>query len=197
MQSTIKFPGFDKLFKIGSPQVRGEFTARLGLDRKLEFQYLRGEIGVVPTPIAASWAIGGRAPGDIVWTDRSLLIVSDRVVEVLNDNKLTGWSTYPVTLTNRDDEILNGYCGLAITGRCGEIDNSRCQIVPKQYPAGEFPVYRGIYFDESTWDGSDIFCFSGGGARKCVTERFRAAVEEAGLRDIDFEALSCVDRMQL
>ncbi len=47
--------------------------------------------------------------------------------------------------------------GLAITGRCDAVDITRSSVVVREHPAGWFPVFRGMFFDLDSWDGSDLF----------------------------------------
>jgi hypothetical protein len=82
------------------------------------------------------------------------MIVSDRVLDVLRDIGALGWSTYEVELIGRKDEPITGYQGLFVHGRCGGIDNSRSVEIPKEYPAGVFSVWKGLYFEPSSWDGT-------------------------------------------
>lgn len=116
----------------------------------------------------------GRQVVDVLWTGRALLFcVSSRVIELLSEHGITGWSTFPVEVYDRQGGPLPGYHGFAITGPVCRRDKSRSQIVAKPPPVPEGEgreVYRGLYFDESQWDGSDFFWVDRSGGR-VVTER--------------------------
>ena len=117
-------------------------------------------------PITIPHAMGGKIPGDIIWTTYPPIspIVSDKVIRILNNEGFTGWSTYPVNVYYKSGEIVPGYQGLSITGRCGQIDwsKSRKEPRPPRVPKGKpFEVYIGMFFEPSTWEGSEIFCPEG------------------------------------
>jgi hypothetical protein len=100
----------------------------------------------------------GRKPLDYVGaTFATIRLVSQRLLDLLNREGFTGWSSYPVRLYGKDDEPPPGYAGLAIRGRSGPIDVSRSVAGEKVGPGGSVPIWRGLYFDPATWDGSDIF----------------------------------------
>lgn len=85
------------------------------------------------------------------------MIVSARVLQILREHGFTGWSTYPVTVFDKQGSALEGYAGLAITGRCGPVDIARSSIVLREYPGGWFPMFLGRFFDLDSWDSSDLF----------------------------------------
>jgi hypothetical protein len=103
----------------------------------------------------------GRHATDFLWSGLPPLIcVSARLVELLTVNQVTGCSTYPVEVHEREGSLLPGYAGLAVTGGQCERDTSRSVMVdkPPPTPAGTgYQVYRGLYFHKAQWDGSDLF----------------------------------------
>jgi len=105
-------------------------------------------------------AMGGRSM-DILWSRLTpLLVVSDRIVKLFKDNKITGWNTYPVKVHDHEGKLLKGYHGFVVTGRTGKVDIKPSEIITKPTPAPKgrpYKVYKGIYFDASKWDGSDVF----------------------------------------
>ena len=86
--------------------------------------------------------------------------VSDEVIELLLKNNITGWKTYPVEVYTQEDELIRGFNGFTITGRCGAVKPSLCEevVIPPTYKGGpSVPGYKGDPLDLDTWDGSDIF----------------------------------------
>jgi len=138
----------------------------------------------------------GGSPDDFLWAGLTPLVcISQRVVDLLEENQFTGWSTYPVEVYDRHGEKLPGYHGLAITGSAGREDLSRSQIItkPARTPTSKpYDVYRGLYFDESKWDGSDIFCILGT-STKVVTQSVQAAFVRAKVNNVRFERLTEVE----
>jgi hypothetical protein len=83
--------------------------------------------------------------------------VSDRVIGVLE--RFTGWTTFPVELHGKGGEVIPGYHGLAVTGRCGPLDRKTGRRMWRDRPSERIGETRFLYwFDPLSWDGSDIFC---------------------------------------
>lgn len=124
-----------------------------------------------------------------------LVLVSNRVVEVLG--AFTGWTTYPVEVYGKRGESIPGYHGLAVTGRCGPIDDSQSRLViePPPVPQGRpRKKWVGLYFDPKTWDGSDLFLPESGGGT-FVTEGVRTAMESAHISNVRFTRLTEAENM--
>jgi hypothetical protein len=106
---------------------------------------------------------------------------------------------YPVGLEADDGTEVAGYSGLVVSGRYGAIDNTRSVQVEKVVvgnPKGHAPVWKGLYFDEKSWDGSDIFRPSGTGYI-FVTEKVRAALDRAKVTNLTCTALADFERPML
>ena len=115
--------------------------------------------------------------------------MSERVVNLFREQRFTGWATYPVDVYSTATSLTPDYYGLAITGRCHEADWSESQRVLKEYPAGYFPVWRGLHI--SGWDGSDLFMSNNGGeGHKFVTDRVRVALEQANISNVEIQSTS-------
>lgn len=144
-------------------------------------------------PVRLKAYAGGQAT-DFLWADYiPLVCISCRTVELLEEHHFTGWATYPVVVYGRKGEPIEGYYGFAITGRAGDYDRSRSQIVtkPPPVPGGQArKVYKGLYFDESQWDGSDIFLVGG---KNVVTRAVREAFKRAKITNVRFTPLTEVE----
>lgn len=117
--------------------------------------------------------MGRPKPSDFVFTTLgTLYLVSPRVLSLFAEIKASGWRQYPVSLRDKLDAVVAGYAGLAVTGRCGPALSSRSMRVEMTMPGGVFPIWKGMYFDEASWDGSDVFTFPGT-AMVVVVERVR------------------------
>jgi len=147
-------------------------------------------------PIVVKWFMGG-APKDVIWTGHAVpVIVSDRFIEILRREKFTGWSTYPVKVYGKDCKEIPGYHGLAITGRAGPIDESKSEIVVRDPIApGGRPLIRrkGLYFDPTTWDGSDLFlCGKWGGI--FIRGNVKRTLERAKVRNVSYAVTTEVEQ---
>lgn len=156
-QSTSRpFPGFERFYSMnGGCGVH--FHTEMEGTREEVHEHLRGTR--VPTvPVRCEWFMGRRKPADFIFTSwANPMVVSDRVVALLRDSRLTGWSTYPVEVIGKDKTVISGYQGLAIVGRCASPNPELSRPRENVYPGGVFTDWYGFYFDESSWDGSDLF----------------------------------------
>jgi hypothetical protein len=188
------FPGFSSVYALGehggSRAFRGKIPLSLVGDA---LDITRAEKS--SAPVEVRWAMRGESPKDFVRTTSVWpILVSERVVGILRDSGLTGWQTYPIELFGKVGERIPGYHGLAVSGRCGPIDDDLSVKFPKIMPGGVFPYWRGLYFDPTTWDGSDLFMPSGSGWI-FVVEAVRRAFAKANVTNVVFTALSDVERI--
>jgi hypothetical protein len=151
---------------------------------------LRGE-WVPEATLNVHWAMGRPNPEDVTGgRSIGLFYLSPEVQELLVANGLTGWSTYPIALHNKAGEICPGYAGLSITGRCGPIDEQGGRVMPGQKPGIKYVLRMGLYFDATTWDGSDFFCPEGRNAYMFATERVKRLFEQNAIKRFKFTPLA-------
>ena len=88
-----------------------------------------------------------------------LLLISEKMKDVLEQNNLTGWKTFPVQVFDKKGNEIKGYYGFSVIGKCGPIDYTKCEIVEKRLvPTGPISkFFKGRYIGLETWDGSDFF----------------------------------------
>ena len=136
-------------------------------------------------------AAQGLEAADFLWTQLvTPVCVSQRVVQILNENQVTGWSTYPVEVFDQVGKLHASYHGLAVTGAVCEADYSRSVVVTKPPPAPRgrsYYVYKGLYFDEDQWDGSDMFWV---GRVRVVVEKVKKVFEQNEVDNVRFTSLS-------
>lgn len=133
----------------------------------------------------------GMEATDFLWTQLVIPVcVSDRVVRILGENEVTGWSTYPVEVFDQEGRLLVGCNGLAVTGAVCEADYSRSSVISKPPPTprgSSYDVYRGLYFDVDQWDGSDMFWV---GRVRVVVERVMKIFEQNDVSNVCFTQLT-------
>lgn len=152
--------------------------------------YLRGESR--PEVTLRVRRGSGHKLHDWIWTSSPwAILISDRVVDLLRHARFTGWDTYPVELTDPEFGRVAGFSGLVITGRCGEIDFSRSNIVQIEMPSGPWPHYQGLFFGPTTWDGSDLF-MPPIRAYRFATRRVGEALAAQGISNVRLERASDV-----
>ena len=108
-------------------------------------------------------------------------LISDHVVEVLRQNNLTGWSTYPIVLLDKKGNAIGGYHGFTVTGRAGGV----IELVPENEIVFE-QRYKYQQWELSSWDGSDFAHIKGRYETIC-TERVRIAIKNAGIKGLRFD----------
>ena len=112
------------------------------------------------------------------------------------ERAFSGWATYPVEL-EEDGVDADAYHGLAVHGRCGDIENSMTpkKMLPPPVPEGDaVPGRRGLLFEHGSWAGSDLFCPSEGTAI-FVTRNVRDALISAKVKNLHFERATDVERI--
>jgi hypothetical protein len=115
---------------------------------------------------------------------------------LLKNERVTGWRTYPVEVTDRQGAVIPAYRGFAVTGRCGPFDSSKSQMIikPPPVPRGRpAPYRRGLYFDPTTWDGSDVFCSENGWLFVVVTQRVQELFRRHKVTNVRFQRLVDVE----
>ena len=189
MKSTSReFPGFSHIYLSGETRAAA-FRVSLDLKGDQNFALTRGEYRP-DEPLVCVRYMGKKVPSDVIWTGWAVLqLFSDRVVEILRQHGFTGWSTYPVEVRGKDGEVFPGYHGMAFPGRCGPIDKSRSPLVREPEPDDAFAQHKGMYFDQDTWDGSDLFMSSDGTGFVFITEAVKRAFEKAKVKNISFTPL--------
>lgn len=185
---------FSRLFNMSNSFVRGALHVQAGVDLD-DIAIFCGDERP-EKPIIFRHESGGK-PRDLISTTYvTLKLYSDRVIEILKDHGFSGWKTYPVEVYGKKGVRIDGYHGLAVTGRCGEIDWSRGRKErrPAPVPGGSaYDVWIGMYFDPETWDGSDLFVPEG---MTCtiVTEAVKDALTAAKVSNISMRPLTQFER---
>lgn len=163
MTSTSNSLDYSKLYAFYDPLASHPFRMRIrkGIARPTAEQMRQLAFGEFKpeVPLQFDAYQGGQAT-DVLWsTSLWPFFVSDRTLKLLSEHEISGWTTYPVELFDRQGAPIPGYHGFAVTGPVCALDRSRSEIIdkPPPVPGGRgYQVYRGLYFDESQWDGSDM-----------------------------------------
>jgi hypothetical protein len=169
-------------------------------------------VAVIPDPFALTRAEAspeepirfvhdeGRYFNDLVGTTYAVIdLLSDQAIRVLREGAFTGWTTYPVEIRDARGDLITGYRGLAVTGRCGAIQDSLSpiEVLPPPVPTGKALPHRiGLLFDPETWDRSDVFTPNGTGF-VVVAQAVRDAIVAAKLTNLDLRPLTEIHRLVL
>lgn len=193
-KSTTKvFPGFDKIFYLREAGSRKAFRGKMAVEADT-LGLIRAEVHPAQ-PITVDWAMGSPDPGSVIWTTHATpLIVADSVVQVLRTHGFTGWSLYPVAVSDKQKQPVSAYSGLSVTGRCGNLEHSMSVEVPRIFPTGIFPVWKGLFFEPTSWDGSDFFMPTQRFGFVFVVDAVKKAFERAKIRNVNFTPLDQFER---
>lgn len=80
------------------------------------------------------------------------ILISDNLQNILADNQITGWRSYPVLVYDKKGNEIPGYNGFTVTGRGGEV---KFLMDKDRIPYDNRKPF--IQWDKSQWDGSDFF----------------------------------------
>ena len=148
-----------------------------------------------PNPELKVHETTGSRAYDVLGSTILLYLVSQRFRSGLRAAGVTGWDSLPIDTGFFGP--ITGYEVLRVLGRCGPIDNSKSErvILPPPVPKGAaMPGWRGLYFDPSSWDGSDIFGPKATG-QIFVTEKAAGVIRQMKPSNVHLEPLASVERM--
>ena len=123
----------------------------------------------------------GTTAADFIWNGHLLPSVSSRVVEILKDSSIIGFTTYRVRIEHRGIEI-SGYHGLAIKGK-GGLNR------PSAPAAGDTMgtvTQKKLGLQPTEWDGSDLFTLDDVPGAILATERVRALFKKEKVTNCEF-----------
>ena len=135
---------------------------------------------------------GGR-PGDILGTSSILYLVSGRVLTVFEENNFEKYEAFPALI--RGGRELPDYYAVAFLGRGGPILPEESGVEWSYRPDGTRIMMRvrsGIHFDESQWDGSDLFYLEEWPGAHLVTDRVVTALKRAKITNFEARPLSTI-----
>jgi hypothetical protein len=131
----------------------------------------------------------GKKPHDIIscgWA--CLYVISERVKQMLEMHEITGWTTFPVQIS--EGLITNSeYYGFSVIGKSGPIINEQSKLtkMPPRMPGGsEYEEYIGIHFDEATRNQVDFFTPKGT-TMALTTERVKDLFYQEKITNCAFE----------
>lgn len=135
-------------------------TKNKDIIHKIDMLFYGQKAELSSMPIEFIYLCGSKAFDLISCGFSHIYLISEKVVNLLVKENVTGWDSYEVKAYDKEGYLLEGYRGLSITGKCGPIKNelSKKELMPPRVPwANSYSAYIGLYFDPETWDGSDVF----------------------------------------
>ncbi len=163
-------------------KARSSFTATI-MDDSLSkhiYDLQQGNYEGIKFPVYFKHCLGTKKLREILETDFRSYLISEKVKNVLEENHLTGWKTYPIKLFYRRMVPIEGYYGFSVTGKCGAADYSKSELLctSQMYPSGTVvKQYEGLYINLNKWDKTDFF-YPEGSPLLIVTERVKDILKE-------------------
>ena len=115
--------------------------------------YLIDEIELVPS--------FGNTLYEFLWsTYPEIVCISSKLVDLFSQAKFTGWDALPIKISDPNQKLHDYYYRFMVTGPSLELEVSRMTLEdrPAPTPTGRpYKVYKGYFFNESKYDGSDFF----------------------------------------
>lgn len=145
-----------KFFDFGSKPASSTVQAHL-VDTNIDhLKLIKGDYTGIEFPVVFKQEYGSKLYDLLDTGHAGFLLISDRMKSVLEENKLTGWKTFPIKLYDKEGEEILGYHGFSVIGKCGPTNYKNCEIIKKRLvPKGPLcQYYKGVTID--TWDGNDF-----------------------------------------
>ena len=165
----------------------------VGINWEWELLYGRYDNFDMPVIFQQKPSYGGNKFTDFLNTGyANLYPISDKVLDILIENNITGWKTYPIEVFDKKGNEVPGYHGFSIIGRCKDLDISllKERVAVQYYESGPIrEYYKGFPLDLSTWDGSDIFLLSGTGW-SFITKRVYSLFKKHKITNIRYEKVT-------
>ena len=113
-------------------------------------------------------------------------LISDRMRDLLIDNNITGWKCYEIEMYDKKGNIVPGYNGFSVTGRCNDMVKIDYENIIKDNKR-DYYVAKGATFDIEKWDGSDIF---DAGGWRIITKKVYELFKKHKITAIDMTRLT-------
>jgi hypothetical protein len=135
---------------------------------------------------------------DIVSTGHAnVYLISSMMKDIIENNGFSGCRFSHASIFQNGEPIRDDYYLLAITGKAGPIDNEKSERISVTYKSGVKGIeFKGLFFSEESWDGSDFFTPEGL-VLPFVVSRVKNAIEKTNITNVKFVDASEVMRMVL
>jgi len=120
-----------------------------------------------------------------------LSIMSDKVIQILNDHQFKGWRAIPILLDKKGQKISGFHC-FQVLSECRPLNTSETYQTEIDWPfspTGKRRITKGYSVELDECDGSDFYIPEGSRFVLC-TQRVFEALSDAKLVDIRLRKLS-------
>jgi hypothetical protein len=155
---------------------------------------ISGDYGEIHFPVVCKYN-SGKNLTDLLDTGFHILyLISDRFKLALEENGLSGWKAFPIILLDKKENLVSGYHGFSIIGRCGVLDYSQSRTIYKSIVKDGplWPYRQGYQFNLNEWDGSDFF-LPKGTCTICATEKAASLIKKIKFTNMSVNNISDVE----
>jgi len=160
------------------------------LDWKTCCELVKGEYQNFAEPLEFEYSSG------ISWTDFlqpvsvGMYLISSRVIRILEENNISGWTSYTIKIKDRNNRYVEDYVGFSVKGKSGSLVYKRESFFFRQFNSQSPKVkyIRGAQIEEDSWDGCDFFIPSNS-LHIIVTEKVMNVFSEFNISNVDFHNL--------
>jgi len=144
--------------------------------------------------------------GDFLWGTIFPFMVNERFIKAYQDDGLTGIDTfYPKAKiarvgrkkTGDIPENIPSYYLVDVPWGKANMDDTKSRAVRKgdicEYCHGFIHKFEGLYIEDGSWHGDDIFRPRGYSGRCVVTEKFKNSVESRNMKNVQFIPAKLID----
>lgn len=186
-----------QFYQLRVEKTRGIMTFRFGDDGyKIINNVLLGNLDNVKLPVELYYEKGQKWEDVLNDCSISILIVSKKFIDLLIENGITGWKSYPVLLRGKKNIVYDEhqYYGLSITGRSGDTYVKKSTLFEKKDEEykDKYGYFKGDFFDEETWDGSDIF-IPENTSKLFISEKFYQLLKKQNYKVLELTPLEEVE----
>lgn len=144
---------FDFSSKLASSTVQAPLM-NLNIDH---WKLIKGDYDKIDFPVAFKQEYGTKLCDILDTGSAGFFLISERMKEILENNQLTGWKTFPIQLYDKKGNKITNYHGFSVVGRSGPTNYKNSEIIELQMVTNGplCKYYKGVSFD--SWDGSDFF----------------------------------------
>jgi hypothetical protein len=160
-----------------------------------EYRLLKGDLSDFKFPIVFKQA-DGKILHDILDTGwASLYLISDNMKNILLENNISGWKSYPIKLYDRKNNEIQGYNGFSIIGKCNAKAKFRKDSMFEKRLIINGPLakyYKGLNIDFTKWDGSDFF-IPKGSLRIVITQNLQDIILNHKLTNVNIRNIKDIE----
>ena len=158
---------------------------------------IKGDFEGIVFPIKFQQQSGNKLLDVLNTGTPSLYLISAKLKTLLQEKQVTGWTSFEIELLDKKEAEIKGYYGFSVTGKCGQVDESKSEIIKKHFENGHTSYYRkGLHVGLDKWDGSDFF-YPDGTSHLVTTQKIADILTGYKISNVQFRNLTEIEMVIL